>query len=189
VKKILGFTMVATLLACGGGGNKPDLSSQVQHANGPDWVYRSSGAFGSDKGKVFYGVGIASGIRNAGMRRSTSEARARSEITRVLDNYASILSKDYKPTTSASDGKDTSEKQRLEQALKDYSQSERSSVQIIDHWVDNDGNEYALASLALDTFKGDMARMKELDAETRDAVRAGADTAFDELSAEEAKQR
>jgi hypothetical protein len=189
VKKILGFTMVATLLACGGGGTKPDLSNQVLHANGPDWVYRSSGAFRSDKGKVFYGVGIASGIRNAAMRRSTSDARARSEISRVLDSYTSILAKDYKASTSGSDGKDTPEEQRVEQVLKNYPQSELPSVQIIDHWVDNDGNEYALASLDLEVIKGNMDRMKDLTAKARDALRADADKAFDELSADEARQR
>src|SRR4051812_37661502 len=51
VKKILGLAMVAALTACGGG-NKPDMSNQVLHANGPDWVNRGSGAFGGDKGKV-----------------------------------------------------------------------------------------------------------------------------------------
>ncbi|HET9753232.1 MAG TPA: hypothetical protein VFP52_09730, partial [Myxococcales bacterium] len=64
-----------------------------------------------------------------------------------------------------------------------------SSVQIIDHWVDNDGNEYALAAIDLDTFKGNMDRMKGLDPKVRDAVRANADKAFDELNAEEARHQ
>ncbi len=31
-------------------------------SQGPEWVYKGSGAFDVEKGKVFYGVGIASGI-------------------------------------------------------------------------------------------------------------------------------
>src|SRR5438067_10181600 len=58
VKKILGFAMVAALAACGGS-KQPEMSNQVLHANGPDWVNRGTGAFGGDKGKIFYGVGIA----------------------------------------------------------------------------------------------------------------------------------
>ena len=47
------------------------------------------------------GVGIASGIRNAAMRRSTSDSRARSEISKILDTYVSVLNKDYQASTTA----------------------------------------------------------------------------------------
>jgi hypothetical protein len=188
VKKILGLAVVVALAACGGG-NKPEMSNQVLHANGPDWVNRGSGAFGGDKGKVFYGVGIASGIRNAAMRRSTSDSRARSEISKILDTYVSVLNKDYQASTTAGDMSQSSEEQHVEQALKTYSSMELSGVQIIDHWVDTDGTEYALAALDMETFKGNMDRMKDLNAKVRDAVRANADKAFDELNAEEAKHQ
>jgi hypothetical protein len=188
VKKILGVAMVALLAACGGG-NKPEMSNQVLHANGPDWVNRGTGAYGGDKGKVFYGVGIASGIRNAAMRRSTSDSRARAEIAKILDTYVAVLNKDYMASTTAGDMSASSEEQHVEQALKTYSQMELSGVQIIDHWVDTDGTEYALASLEMDTFKNNIDKMKELNAKVRDAVRANADKAFDELSAEEAKHQ
>ena len=55
-------------------------------------------------------------------------------------------------------------------------------------WVDTDGTEYALAALDMDSFKNNMDKMKELNAKVRDTVRANADKAFDELSAEEAKR-
>ena len=186
MKKILGIAVAAGLMACGGS-KGPEMSNQVLHANGPDWVNRGSGAFGGDKGKVFYGVGIASGIRNAAMRRSTTDARARAEIAKILDTYVSVLNKDYMASTTAGDMSASSEEQHVEQALKTYSQMELSGVQIIDHWVDNDGTEYSLASLDMDTFKNNMDKMKELNSKVRDAVRANADKAFDELSAEEAK--
>ncbi|NVM23610.1 MAG: hypothetical protein HWN68_17745, partial [Desulfobacterales bacterium] len=38
---------------------------------GPEWVWKGSGAFDVEKGKVFYGVGIASGIRNKVLLRTT----------------------------------------------------------------------------------------------------------------------
>jgi hypothetical protein len=186
VKKILGLLVVAALAACSGS-KAPEMSSQVLHANGPDWVNRGTGAFG-DKEKVFYGVGIAQGIRNAAMRRSTSDSRARAEIAKILDTYVAVLNKDYMASTTAGDMSASGEEQHVQQALKTYSQMELSGVQIIDHWVDNDGTEYALARLDMDTFKANMDRMKELNAAVRDAVRANADRAFDELSAEEAKR-
>jgi len=186
VKKIIGMA-VAVVAMAGCGSDKPQMSNQIQHANGPDWVNRGSGAFGGEKGKVFYGVGIASGIHNMAMRRSTGDSRARAEIAKTLDTYVSVLNKDYMASTTAGDMSASSEEQHVSQALKTYSQMELSGVAIVDHWVDNDGTEYALAQLDMDTFKNGMDKMKELNAKVRDAVRANADKAFDELGAEEAK--
>ena len=188
MKKILSMAVLAFAMACGGG-NKPEMSNQVLHANGPDWVNRGSGAFGGDKGKVFYGVGIASGIRNYAMRRSTADSRARAEIAKILDTYVSVLNKDYMASTTAGDMNASSEEQHVEQALKTYSQMEMSGILIIDHWVDTDGTEFSLAQLDMAAFKDSMDKMKELNAKVRDAVRANADKAFDELSAEEAKHQ
>lgn len=186
MKKIIGMA-VAVVAMAGCGSDKPQMSNQIQHANGPDWVNRGSGAFGGEKGKVFYGVGIASGIHNMAMRRSTGDSRARAEIAKTLDTYVSVLNKDYMASTTAGDMSASSEEQHVSQALKTYSQMELSGVAIVDHWVDNDGTEYALAQLDMDTFKNGMDKMKELNAKVRDAVRANADKAFDELGAEEAK--
>ena len=189
MKKIIGSMAVLALVACGGGGDKPQMSTQVQHANGPDWVNRGSGAYGGEKGRVFYGVGIASGIRNVAMRRSTADSRARSEISKTLDTYVSVLNKDYQASTTAGDMSASNDEQHVEQTLKTYSQMELSGALIIDHWVDTDGTEFALSQLDMDTFKSNLEKMKQLSAQVRDAVRANADQAFDELSAEEARRQ
>ena len=189
MKKVIGIAVVAAALVGCGGEKKPEMSNQILHANGPDWVNRGSGAFGGEKGKTFYGVGIASGIRNAALRRSTSDSRARSEIAKTLDTYVAVLNKDYQASTTAGDMSASNEEQHVQQALKTYSQMELSGVLIVDHWVDTDGTEYSLAQLDMDTFKSNLDKMKELNAKVRDAVRANADKAFDELSAEEAKRQ
>ena len=82
----------------------------------------------------------------------------------------------------------TSEEQHIQQALKTYTQMELSGVQVIDHWVDNDGTEFSLAQLDIETFKDNLQKMKELSAQVREAVRANAEKAFDEVAAEEAKR-
>ena len=189
MKKLMGMAMVAAALTACGGEKKPEMSNQVLHANGPDWVNRGSGAYGAEKGKLFYGVGIAAGIRNASLRRQTADARARSEIAKTLDTYVAVLNKDYQASTTAGDMSASNEEQHVQQTLKTYSQMELSGVLIIDHWVDTDGTEYALAQLDMDTFKANLEKMKELSAQVRDAVRANADKAFDELAAEEAKRQ
>src|SRR5712691_12341176 len=135
------MAVAAAFVACGGGGDKPQMSNQVLHANGPDWVNRGSGAYGGEKGRVFYGVGIASGIRNAAMRRSTSDSRARSEISKTLDTYVSVLNKDYQASTTAGDMSASTEEQHVQQALKKYSQMELSGGLKGDKWGEKDGTE------------------------------------------------
>jgi len=63
-------------------------------ADGPEWVYKGSGAFDVDKGKVFYGVGVASGINNKALLISTAQNRARAEVAKVMETYVAVLSKD-----------------------------------------------------------------------------------------------
>ena len=185
MKKTLTVMAVLMLSACGS--NAPQQSNQVLHANGPDWVNKGSGAFGGDKGKVFYGVGLVSGVHNAALRRSTADARARAEIQKILDSYVAVLNKSYQASTTAGDMSASSEEQHVQETLKSFSQGEVSGALIVDHWVDNDGTEYALAQLDMASFADNMSKMKELNAKVRDAVRANADKAFDELGAEEAK--
>jgi hypothetical protein len=184
VNKLIGLIAIAALIACSE--KKPDPS--ILHANGPDWVNKGSGAFGGDRGKIFYGVGIASGIHNAPMRRSTADSRARAEIAKTLDTYVAVLNKDYMASTTAGNMKVSSEEQHVQQALKTYSQMELSGATIVDHWLDTDGTEYSLAQLDMVTFKENLDKMKELSAQAREAVRANADKAFDDLSTEEAKR-
>ena len=123
------------------------------------------------------------------MRRSASDSRARAEIAKTLDTYVAVLNKDYMASTTAGDMSASSEEQHVQQALKTYSQMELSGVSIVDHWMDNDGTEYALAQLDMESFKNNLDKMKELNARVRDQVRANADKAFDELSSEEAKHQ
>jgi hypothetical protein len=180
VKKLIGLAAVTAALAgCAGGNQEPPQSEQVQHAASPEWVTRGPGAFASDKGRAFYGVAIASGIRNRQMRRATADSRARTEIGAKLDPYVSRLSKQYLASAPGGD-------QGVEQSLKSYAQRE---VTIVDHWVDNDGSEWSLAQLDVDTFKKDLDKMNELNEQVKRDVRANADRAYSEVTAEDAKQR
>lgn len=185
MKKAIGALAAALLSACGSG-RTPSLSQQLQPTHGPAWVNRGSGAFGSERGKVFYGVGIASRIRDAAMRRSTAESRARDEIARTLESYVEVLGEHLSPA-GGDERAPAEEGQRVHQALRTYSLTELSRAVIIDHWIDADGAEYALAQLDMAAFTAHLDRLQELNARLREAVRARADRAFDELGRAEAK--
>lgn len=185
MKKILGIVAVAVLaMACG---EKPQQSNQITHEGAPNWVNKGSGAFNGEKGRVFYGIGISGGVRNAALRRQDSDSKARADIAATLNTYVTRLTKSYAASTTAGDPNVSSEEQHVSDALKTYTQMQLSGVAIVDHWIANDGTEYALAQLDMEQFKNGMDKMKELNAKVRDAVRANADKAFDELDAEQAK--
>ncbi|OGS11706.1 MAG: hypothetical protein A2234_08310 [Elusimicrobia bacterium RIFOXYA2_FULL_58_8] len=180
----------ATLALTGcGGGNKNVQTAAVSApiaAAGPAWVNQGSGAF---KDGNFYGVGIATGVRNRALAIDTADSRARAKIAEVFNTYIAKLSKDYMASTTAGDMKSSSEEQNVTNSLKSFTQMNLSGVVIVDHWVDSsDGSMFALAKLDVAGVKASLDKAAELDSKVRDYVKANADKAFDDLTAEEAKR-
>jgi hypothetical protein len=159
---------------------KPETTNLVLHANGPDWVNGGTGAFADEKGKTFRGVGIVSGIRDAAVRRRTVDSRARGEIQKTLEQFLDAIQKE-----SPSAEPDPAERQRTQLALKALAASD-AGVRIVDHWVDTDSTEYALAQLELSSFKDNLEKTRDLSARSKETVRRNADRIFDESSAEKA---
>ncbi len=151
----------------------------------PAWVSRGSGAAKEDGRRVFYGVGMVSGIYNRALARTTAENRARAELGKIFQTYSASLMRDYMAATTAGTMESTAEEQHVDQAIKTFSAVTLNGVMITDHFVDQDGTVYALARLDLAEFEGALQQMRELDAKTRDFVRANAQKAFDRLDSEE----
>lgn len=97
---------------------------------------KGSGAFDdAETGKVFYGVGIASGINNKALARSAADDRARAEIAKTLEIYVAVLAKDYMASTTAGDMSVSTEEQHVEQALKTFSKTTLHGAIIVDRWM------------------------------------------------------
>jgi hypothetical protein len=149
---------------------------------------RGSGAFGGEAGRVFYGVGSVTGIKNHALARTTADNRARAEIAKIFEVYSASLMKDYMASTTAGDMSASSEEQHVEQAIKTFSAATLSGVQIVDHWFHPvDGTVYALAQLDLQNFSNNLEKMKELSDKVRDYVRKNAERVHMDLEKEEAK--
>jgi len=149
---------------------------------GPDWVMKGGGAFDVEKGKVFYGVGIASGIKNKALLRQTADNRARAEIAKTMETYVATLAKDYMASTTAGDMSKSSEEQHVETALKTFSKTTLHGATIVDRWMDpSDGSMYSLCELDLFSFKEALDNYKELDKQVRDYVRENAEKMHDEM--------
>ena len=178
---ILSIIVSFGLLLMTGCASKPTPNADSAAA-GPEWVMKGSGAFDVDKGKVFYGVGVASGIKNKALLRQTADNRARSEIAKTLETYVASLTKDYMASTTAGDMSKSSEEQHVESALKTFSKSTLRGAMIVDRWMDPaDGSMYALCELDLVAFTELLDEYQELDAKIRDYVRDNAEKMHDEL--------
>ena len=178
VTGLLALTAISTVRCTG--------ADQAYNEDGsPAWVTRGSGAVTEEGKRVFYGVGMVSGIYNKALARTTAENRARAELGKIFKTYSASLMRDYMAATTAGTMETTSEEQHIDQAIKTFSAVTLNGVMIVDHFVDSDGTNYALARLDLAEFSGALQQMKELDAQTRDFVRANAEKSFDRLNAEE----
>jgi hypothetical protein len=174
---------IGMLLVLGCAGKKPAEPAR------PAWVDQGSGAFDVDKGKVFYGVGVASGIKNVALLRSTADNRGRAEVAKILETYVATLSKDYMASTTAGDMSASSEEQHVEQALKTFTKTTLHGARIIDRFRDPaDGSMYSLCEMDLFSFKNALDEHKELDAKVRDYVRQNAERMHGQLEEMEQKR-
>lgn len=137
----------------------------------PEWIMRGSGAFGGGRGRIFYGVGSAQGIKNPPLLRSTSDNRARNELAKVFETYSASLMKDYMST----------EGQQVQQAVKTFTAMSLEGAEIIDRHLDDKGTMYSLAALDLDKAKAAVAKAKELGL-VKSHVQQNADQVYDELA-------
>jgi hypothetical protein len=189
---VKGLVCIGTaIMLAGCGGNKavkaeaPVAAAPIAAA-GPAWVNQGSGAFNDGN---FYGVGIASGIRNRALAIDTADSRARAKIAEVFNTYIAKLSKDYMASTTAGDMKSSSEEQSVTASLKSFTKMDLAGAVPVDHWMDPaDGTMFSLVKLDLTGVKASLESAKQLNAKVRDYVKANAEKAFDELAAQEAKQ-
>ena len=178
---VLFITLSMGILLVAGCSTSPKPSADPASL-GPAWVMKGSGAFDVEKGKVFYGVGIASGIKNKALLRQTAENRARAEIAKTMETYVATLSKDYMASTTAGDMSKSSEEQHVETALKTFSKTTLHGATIVDRWMDpSDGSLYALCELDLFSFKDALDKYNELNKQVRDYVRENAEKLHGEM--------
>jgi hypothetical protein len=178
---VLFITLAMGILLVAGCASSPEPSADPA-SMGPAWVMKGGGAFDVEKGKVFYGVGISSGIKNKALLRQTADNRARAEIAKTMETYVATLAKDYMASTTAGDMSKSSEEQHVETALKTFSKTTLHGATIVDRWMDPaDGSMYSLCELDLFSFKEALDNYKELDKQVQDYVRENAEKLHGEM--------
>jgi hypothetical protein len=149
----------------------------------PEWVNKGSGAFKDTNKKVFYGVGLADGMRNLSLQRTTADDRAIANVASQIKSVVKRLKKDYESITAA--GTDTTERENVDNAMKLLVNETVNGVKIIDHWEHPGRNVlYALARLELNALQNQIETRKELSDESRDVIKKKAEKLHEEMAKE-----
>ena len=154
----------------------------------PEWVNKGSGAFKDGSGeKVFYGVGVADGIRSVSLRRSAADDRALAAIAAQIETQVKRMVKDFQESTlkSTTDGKNSTEDETVRIGFKAVVNETLSGTKIIDHWQHPAKNIlYSLARIELKVMEKKIDSHKELPDESRDLIKKKAQKLFEEMAKE-----
>lgn len=179
------FTMLFLSAACTSIPKIPEAPKALAEYEAPNWVLKGSGAYSDEKGKAFFGVGSATGIKNYSLQRTIADDRARGDLAKVFEFYVTSLTKDYQASTTAGDFKNSNEEQNAEVALKVVVSSTLRGVTIIEHFEIPERREFlSLARLDYDAFKSNVDKneqFKQLPKKMREDIKERADKLHEEM--------
>ena len=185
MKHFIMISLIFLLGACGTIPSIPEPPQALIKYEPPKWVIAGGGAFTDKKGKAFYGVGSATGIKNFSLQRQIADDRARADLAKVFEYYTQSLTKDYQAHTTAGNFESSSEEQNSENAVKVVVANTLRGVIIIDHFeVPARREMLSLARLDYDAFKQNLEKaeeFKQLPSKVREDIKERADALHKEL--------
>jgi len=190
---IMVFAMLVLGTACSSVQTIPDTPAPKALAEykAPNWVLQGGGAFTDSRGKAFYGVGSATGIKNYSLQRTVADDRARGDLAKVFEFYVSTLTKDYQAHTTAGSFDNSSEEQNAESALKVVVSQTMRGVVIVDHFEIPERREFlSLARLDYDAFEHNVETnesFQELPKVVQEEIKTRAEKLHNEMEAESRK--
>ena len=191
MKHLLLVSLIFLFGACVSIPELPPQPKALVDYKAPKWVLVGGGAFTDDKGKAFYGVGSATGIKNYSLQRQIADDRARADLAKVFEYYVETLTKDYQAHTTAGSFATSSEEQNAEAAVKVVVSSTLRGVTIIDHFEIPARRELiSLARLDYDAFKQNVTQaeeFKQLPQKVREDIKDRADALHEEMEEESRK--
>ena len=191
MKHLLLIGLLVLFGACASIPQIPEPPKALSAYNPPAWVLVGGGAFTDEKGKAFYGVGSATGIKNFSLQRQVADDRARADLAKVFDYYVETLTKDYQAHTTAGSFDTSTEEQNSEAAVKVVVSQTLRGVMIVDHFEVIERKELiSLARLDYDAFKRNVVQAEEfkrLPPQVREDIKERADALHKEMEVEAKK--
>ncbi len=176
---------------CTGVQKIPDAPKDLAEYKPPTCVLKGGGAFTDYKGKAFFGVGSATGIKNFSLQRTVADDRARNDLAKVFQFYVSSLTKDYQGHTTAGSFKNSSEEQNAEIAMKVVVAQTMRGVTIVDHFEIPERQEFlSLARLDYAAFEKNVEaneNFKQLPEKLREDIKNRAEKLHEEMEEESRK--
>ena len=191
MKHLLLVGLILLFGACASIPQIPEEPKALSEYDAPSWTLIGGGAFTDDRGKAFYGVGSATGIKNYSLQRQIADDRARADLAKVFAYYVETLTKDYQAHTTAGSFAESTEEQNSEAALKVVVSQTLRGVVIVDHFEVPERREFlSLARLDYDAFKRNVEQaeaFQELPVQVREDIKERADALHKEMEAEARK--
>jgi hypothetical protein len=143
------------------------------------WYLQSSGAYDTEDGKVFYGVGKAAPLQSHTLQRVSADNQARLEMARLLDRYSIALAR----TAAAADAGGPDGPDELAPVLKALVRQAMQQAIVTEHWADpQQGRLFALCRLNLVDFEAALKAQKELRADMRSVMERNLERVHTQLS-------
>ena len=191
MKHLLLIGLLVLFGACASIPQIPEPPKALSAYDAPKWALVGGGAFTDAKGKAFYGVGSATGIKNFSLQRQVADDRARADLAKVFEYYVETLTKDYQAHTTAGSFATSTEEQNSEAALKVVVSQTLRGVTIVDHFEVIERRELlSLARLDYDAFKRNIEHaeaFQELPPQVRENIKERADALHKEMEVEAKK--
>ncbi len=185
MKHLLLVGLIFLLGACVSVPVVPEEPKALSEYKAPKWALVGGGAFTDERGKAFYGVGSATGIKNYSLQRQIADDRARADLAKVFEYYVETLTKDYQAHTTAGSFDTSTEEQNSEAAVKVVVSQTLRGVMIVDHFeVIERGEMISLARLDYDAFKRNVVQAEEfkrLPPQVREDIKERADKLHEEM--------
>jgi hypothetical protein len=140
----------------------------------PPWFERNSGAYDTEQGKLFFGIGTADQLKNRSLQRVNADNHARHQMGRVLEQYSKALA--VTATQTGDLGLKTMPEVQVQAALNSLVRQAMRLAIVSDHWVNPEsGQMMALCTLDLEQYKAVLSEHKTLDTRLRSAMHGYAD--------------
>lgn len=167
---------VTVLMMAGCAGAQKEAYDEFSSLGEPRWVAAGSGAFEAKEGRVFYGVGVSSDMKNKTLLTQTADDRAKSEVLKVVDAFVRTVINDYRVVNPQADFA------ALEQDMKGVTSILATSVQVVRHWTNPvTGAVYSLARVYLYGFKDDLGEFRNLDEVAGKYIKQNAERLHDKM--------
>jgi hypothetical protein len=172
---------VALLVAAVAGFMAACAAPSAVSISGTPWHEMSSGAYHTDAGRFFYGIGVAEPQKSRSLQRVNADNRARREIAGVIDQYSQALA-----VTATRAGEGAIESLPADQVHRSLNLLVRRVMhraKVVDHWVSPRNRRMkALCALELTQFQAVLAQLSSMDPRLQSSMQHYCEMVYDQLS-------